>query len=427
MSNHLVSSVSTMNHFSLSTEYNCEQHDDPQTLAEEYVQVEATFQTSKFNVENTATIQVPKSTLQYKLKPSVIECESGNITLLNAEDPLFYKERRLTKPSLTVWVLISAFNMLYSQKRLFEEAWNSNIQIMFMEIPKFEIVTAQLNQNGIQYEGSSVELPDVVIPRLGAKIDYFGMAVVRHLERSNTIVLNTSDSIEISKDKLFTMQHLSSFGFPIPKTMPVKFPMDVEAIGKQFSFPMILKKSSGSQGKGVMLINDKTQLSDLSDMISPDKPMIFQEFITESTGTDIRVIVIGGKAVGAMMRKAKEGFKANFHQGGNVEKIVLTQQLEWLAVETAKLCGLDIAGVDILIAKDSYKICEINSSPGFQGFEQATGINVARAILSFCESQSMGKPYRKEGQEGKKPIVIPAESEILLRGKTTSEDGLRED
>lgn len=158
--------------------------------------------------------------------------------------------------------------------------------------------------------------------------------------------------------------------------MIAKFPIDLDSIEREFQYPIILKKSSGSQGKGVMLVQNRDSLNDISDMIDTSKPLIFQEYISVSRGRDLRVFVIGGKVIGGMMRVAKKGeeldcpsltiiigFKANFSQGGYVKPVKLSPAVEWLAIESSKLCKLDIAGVDILIDQDTYKICEINSSP----------------------------------------------------------------
>jgi gamma-F420-2:alpha-L-glutamate ligase len=126
-------------------------------------------------------------------------------------------------------------------------------------------------------------------------------------------------------------------------------------------------------------------LLDFSDLIDYRKTLIFQEFIENSKGRDLRIIVIGGKVSGGMMRIAKNGFKSNFHQGGFVKKIKISGELEELALEIAKVTGLDITGIDILIDKDYYKICEVNSSPGFQGFELCTGADIGQLIADFCK------------------------------------------
>ena len=143
---------------------------------------------------------------------------------------------------------------------------------------------------------------------------------------------------------------------------------------------------SGSQGKGIIKVDSHAQLEDLVDMLDTGKPLIFQEFIAASSGKDLRVFVIGGRVVGAMMRVAAKGnFKANVHQGGTVKPVKISPQVEWLVLETVKIVGLDIAGVDLLIDKNTYKICEVNSSPGFEGLEKALGENIAIKMFLYCK------------------------------------------
>jgi glutathione synthase/RimK-type ligase-like ATP-grasp enzyme len=148
-------------------------------------------------------------------------------------------------------------------------------------------------------------------------------------------------------------------------------------------------------------------------MIDVSSPMIFQEFIAKSSGKDIRAIVVGGKVIGAMMRVARKGFKANYHQGGYVKGIKLSQAVEWLAIEAARLVDLEIAGVDLLIDQKTYRICEINSSPGFEGFELATGVDVPWGILDFVKIRTgvWKKPASKKKK--KKPMVVPVEDEHM--------------
>jgi gamma-F420-2:alpha-L-glutamate ligase len=391
----------------------------PSLSLEESVQLQAGYSSGNDepdeNVPQFVEIKVPKVDLKYNLKPQVIG-ESG-IVFYNAQDLSYYR-RQLKEPFLRVWVLTSNANDLkYVNKRIFEAGYANNIQVDFMETGKFDLVSSQDGLDEIYYDGQTVKLPDVVLPRLGANIDYFGMAVIRHLENANLLVLNPTHSVIISRDKLYQVQHLAIMGLPFPKTMIAKFPINFETVEKVFpEYPIVLKKASGSQGKGVILCHSREQLSDLADMIDTTKPCIFQEYIKKSHGRDIRVFVVGGKAIGGMMRIAKKGFKANFHQGGTVKPIKLSPAIEWLAIEAARLVGLDIAGVDILIDNDSYKICEINSSPGFQGFELATGINVPEYIFDFIKIR-LGlwrKTNPRAANTEKKRIAVPVQAEHLL-------------
>jgi len=231
---------------------------------------------------------------------------------------------------------------------------------------------------------------------MGAYTTYFALAVIRHLENQGVIVINPSSSVELAKDKLATIQILNSNNIPIPKTMLAKFPIEIKQVEKEFDYPFVLKKVSGTQGKGIFLIEKKAHMEDITELIQHSKDyrsdLIIQEFIKPSKGRDIRVIIIGGKPIGAMLRTAPRGrFKSNFSAGGKVENFELNKNIEWIAIESTRILGLDVSGVDILFNGDKYIICEVNSSPGFEGFEKATGINIAENILQYIRARIMQK------------------------------------
>jgi len=299
---------------------------------------------------------------------------------------------------MKAWILAKKANFdSYENKSFVEEAENAGIEVKIVAPEEFELIVTKEGRKSILYNGKPLELPDFLIPRMGAGTTYFALAVIRHLERLGVFTLNSSQSIENSKDKLAALQILASNNIPIPKTMLAKFPLDIEIVENEFSYPIIVKTVSGTEGKGVFLCEKKTQLKDLTDLIEvsidPKINVIMQEFVTPSKGKDIRVIVIGGRAVGAMLRTAGRGkFKANYSAGGKVEAFKLNPTLEWLAVESSKLLGLEIAGVDLLFDGDNYKICEVNSAPGFDGFEKATGINVSKKIYQYAKVRLEGHP-----------------------------------
>lgn len=371
------------------------------------------------------TVKVPPSYLKYRLTPKVIG--RSRLLILDAQDNDFYLKRMLKKPILTLWILTKQTNKLtYGSKRLFEEAWRMNIQVMFVETTKLDMIVTQDGLEHILYKGVKVKLPDCVYPRLGASIDYYGMALIRQLEKNGVLILNPTLSIEISRDKLYSLQHLASHNLPIPKTMFTKLEPLTDAtitgIEREFNYPIVLKKSHGSQGKGVILAENRNILKDIMDMLDTSQPLIFQEYISNSKGRDIRVFIVGGKAIGAMMRVANKGFKSNFHQGGYVKRVKLSPVVEWLAIEAARLIGLDIAGVDILIDKDTYRICEVNASPGFEGFELATGINVPKKMLEFVSLRvGVWKKNRKSDKK-KRNILVPIEAEHILKPTRESSD-----
>lgn len=179
-----------------------------------------------------------------------------------------------------------------------------------------------------------------------------------------------------------------------------------------------------------MLIKDEDTLEDVGHMINPGMTYCIQEFIKNSSGRDIRVIVVGDKAIGGMMRVAKKGFKSNFSAGGFVRNVKLTEKLEWLAVETTKICKLQISGVDILIDKNTYRICEINSTPGFEGFELATGVNVAVKILEYVV-KSCGLKKLQPKKKKKDIVYVEVIAEHLFapesKGEGSTKDALHKD
>jgi gamma-F420-2:alpha-L-glutamate ligase len=306
--------------------------------------------------------------------------------------------------TMMVWILSKSDELnSYSKKRFVDVSQKIGIDIGLVVPEAFDIIVTKEDKKSILYDGEEIELPDCIIPRMGAGTTYFAMAVLRHFEKMGVLVLNNSNSIELAKDKLAAMQILSKNNIPIPKTMLAKFPIDIPHIEREFSYPVILKNVSGSHGKGVFLCENKSQLEDIADLMETSKDpkvnVILQEFVSSSKGKDIRVFLVGGRPIGAMLRQAQEGnYKANFSRGGSVEPFTLNPAVEWLAVESANTLGLDIAGVDILFDGDSYKVCEVNSSPGFEGFEKATGLDVPQIIFNYIRVMLEGK----QGGNGKR-------------------------
>ena len=230
-------------------------------------------------------------------------------------------------------------------------------------------------------------LPDFVLPRTGSGTTYFIKAIIRHLERLGVILINGSDAIDNVKDKLYTQQVLGQSSLPVPKTLLVKHPIDIDFVEKNIGYPAIIKTLSGSFGAGVFLVETKKQLTQLLKMAEITKPsynIIVQEFIKESFGKDLRVLVINGKVVGCMMRQSvDDDFRANITRGGEAIPYQIDDDIEWLGGESARLLKLDIAGVDLLFDEGNYKICEVNSSPGFEGMDKFTKTNIAEKIVTY--------------------------------------------
>lgn len=279
---------------------------------------------------------------------------------------------------------------VYELDRLQSEAPNFGIELEIFKPSEFDILVNREDKRSIFINGERRELPDFVWSRSGASTTYFQTCVLRQLERIGVLMINPSESISLVKDKFHTQQILTKFNIPTPKTMFVKYPVNIDNIEKYIGFPCILKVLSGSQGKGVFLAKDKEDLTnylDIIDSTNGKSNYIVQEFVKDSYGKDLRVYVIGGRVIGVMKRQSSndKDFRANISNGGSGEQFQLTDELEMMAIEIAKITNLDIAGIDVLFSENSWKICEVNSNPGFKGFENATGINIPEKIFNYIK------------------------------------------
>ena len=299
---------------------------------------------------------------------------------------------------MKVWQLVpDSTHESYASRRFKEVAEEQGLEFRRVSPDKFELIEPSPRQGEVLLDGEWVHLPDILISRIGSSATRLGLAVIRSLSHSGVRVINSATSIERVKDKFRSIQGLAKHGLPVPRSMLAKLPVTAELVQEQLSFPLILKPNSGSFGRGVMLCETADHLEDvlwLMEEKMTTSPLLMQEFISTSRGKDIRVLVVGGRPLGAMLRQTvkENGVKANFTAGGTVKPFKLTPELEWISVESARVMGLDIAGVDILFDKDGgFRICEVNSNPGFKGFEEATGINVPGAILEFAKITTQSK------------------------------------
>jgi RimK family alpha-L-glutamate ligase len=255
----------------------------------------------------------------------------------------------------------------------------------------FDIIVNRNNVRSIRYNGEKVKLPNLVLSRTGSGSNYFTLALMRQLEKLNIPVVNPTRSVELVKDKLLTSQLLAEANLPTPKTMLVNFPINVDVVEEEIGFPCVVKLVSSSHGKGVYLCNDRkffTDLMELIDNLKTRKSLIIQEFIDHKAGSDLRVWVINGQAVAAMKRTGAEGdFRANISSGGTGEIYKITPDVEELACKTAVLFGLDIAGIDLLFDRRGFKVCEANSSPGFEGIDQYCGKDMAQHIVDYTKTR----------------------------------------
>ena len=288
------------------------------------------------------------------------------------------------------WILVKdKFWESYETNRLIEEFQNQNIDIQLVDPNTIDIFVNKNSKKSILVNGEESDLPKFVFPRTGSGTTYHIKAVIRHFERMGVPVINSSDSIDNVKDKLYSHQILAQSNLDIPNTMLLKHPIDVDFVQKNIGFPAIIKTISGSYGRGVFLAETKKQLKQLLTMAELTKPgynIIIQEFIKDTWGKDLRVLVVNNTVVGCMMRQSKDDdFRANLTRGGEGFPYEVNEKIEWLSIESSKALDLDISGVDLLFDGDGYKICEVNSNPGFEGMENFTKKNIAEEIVQFIK------------------------------------------
>ena len=288
------------------------------------------------------------------------------------------------------WVLYkNVVSESWETLKLVEEFEKQDIKIRVVNPQDVDIFVSRDDRKSILVAGKARGLPDFVIPRTGSGTTYFIKAIIRHLERLGVELINGSASIDTVKDKLYTQQILGESNLPVPKTLLVRHPINVDFVEKNIGFPIIVKTLSGSFGAGVFLAENKRQFQDLiklAEITSKSYNIIVQEFIKDSWGRDIRVFVLNNKVVGCMMRQATDDdFRANITRGGEGIPYQITEEIEWLGGESARLLHLDIAGVDLLFDNGSYRICEVNSSPGFEGMDKYTSTNIAEQIVNYVK------------------------------------------
>jgi RimK family alpha-L-glutamate ligase len=275
----------------------------------------------------------------------------------------------------------------YETDRLVESFREKQIDATVGHPDDFDIVVSQDLQQSVKYKGQDFATPKIVLVRLGAGILPFQLAIIRQFEEMGVPCVNQSMPINIVRDKLRTGQLLAANKIPIPKTMMVRYPVDDGLVEKHIGFPCVIKLVTGSYGEGVYLCErkrDYKKLMEFIDTLGAKKTMIVQEYMGARPGEDLRVFVVGGKVLGAMRRTAPEGdFRANITNGGTGSKFEVTPEIEYLAIETARVLGLNIAGVDLLFSDHGFVVCEANSNPGFSGFEKYCEVNVADYITEY--------------------------------------------
>lgn len=275
----------------------------------------------------------------------------------------------------------------FETKKLISVFAERNITIRVCYFKNFDVVI----NNGIYYDGKRIELPKVVLVRLGAGIKRDELAIVRYFELAGVPCYNSSKSIDIVQDKFQSSEILSKAGIAVPTTMIAKYPSKNNLVVENIGFPCIIKVVVGSFGVGVYLCQsakDYNNIIEFIDALHNEKTLIVQQYLGDRPGEDLRVLIVGGKVLGAMKRTAPSGdFRANISNGGTGESYPVTPEIAEIALNAANVLKLDIAGIDLLFDSKGFHVCEANSNPGFSGFEKYCNTDVAGAIVSFIESK----------------------------------------
>ena len=277
----------------------------------------------------------------------------------------------------------------YSSRRLVEAAEARGHTIEIIDTTRCYLRVGDVNSE-VHYDGNVLPRFDAVIPRIGASVTSYGMAVLRQFANTGAYCLNSAEAIGASRDKLLAHQILSAAQIGTPTTAFANSPKDTkDLIGLVGGAPVVVKLLSSTQGKGVVLAETRKAAESLVDAFRGlDANFLIQEFVAEAAGADIRCFVIGNKVVGAVKRQAQEGeFRSNLHRGGKATSVRLSKDIRDVARRATKELKLSVAGVDILASKTGPKVLEVNSSPGLEGIENATRKDIASLIIQHLESK----------------------------------------
>ena len=328
--------------------------------------------------------------------------------------------------------ILSASPRCYSTMRLRQAAADRGHQVKVLNTLRFAI-DLQHTEPDLSYRGRPLSPYDAIMPRIGASITYYGTAVVRQFEQMDVYTPNTSNGIANSRDKLRALQILSRHDVGIPHTTFVRDRKDVlPSIRQLGGAPVIIKILEGTQGVGVILADtEKVAEAIIETLQSTKQNVLVQEFIKESRGRDIRAFVVGDRVVGAMRRTAQGGeYRSNVHRGGTTEKVVLDSAYEETAVRAAQILGLRVAGVDMLEGRDGPLVMEVNSSPGLEGIEKATGLDIAGEIMDYISDQvdfpELDIRQRLTVTRGYGVAELAIPEGFPLVGKAIKDSGLRE-
>jgi ribosomal protein S6--L-glutamate ligase len=328
--------------------------------------------------------------------------------------------------------ILSRAPRCYSTQRLRTAALDRGHQVKVLNTLRFAIDLSG-EEPDLQFRGRPLSSYDAVLPRIGNSITYFGTAVVRQFEQMDVYTPNTANGIMNSRDKLRATQILSRHNIDMPATTFVRDRADViPAIERVGGAPVVIKLLEGTQGIGVILAPElKVAEAIIETLQSTSQNVLIQRFVKESRGRDIRALVVGDRVVAAMRRVATgDEFRSNVHRGGSVEPVDLHPEYERTAVRAAQIMGLKVAGVDMLEGIDGPLVMEVNSSPGLEGIEAATKLDVAGAIIDYMSNQvafpqiDVRERLSVSTGYGVAELVVHGDAELV--GKTLGESGLRE-
>lgn len=276
---------------------------------------------------------------------------------------------------------------MYSTRSLYNAARRQDHFVRIVDHTQCDLVVAN-NANEVYYHGQSLKNYDAVIPRIGHTATSYGSAIIRQFESMNVFSTLSSEPLLRARDKLSCLQILSAHGVPLPKTLYINNQMFLKSLCDMITdFPKIVKMLSGTHGIGVIKADDQNILEAIMEtMTGVGQKVLLQEFIKEASGVDIRAFVVNGRVVASMMRQAQKGeFRSNLHRGAKAMKIILTPEEEETAIKATEVMGLKVAGVDMLRSDQGPLVLEVNASPGLEGIEKSTGINVAHEIILYIE------------------------------------------
>jgi ribosomal protein S6--L-glutamate ligase len=287
--------------------------------------------------------------------------------------------------------ILSVNENIYSTSRLIEEAEDRGHQVSVVNHTRCSVLIGYKKPKIIYNGKDIIDEPDVIIPRIGSSVFRHGAAVVKEFEMNGIFSTAKSLGIARSQNKVRTLQILNRKNVPIPKTVfsinPDNIEEQIELLG---GAPVIIKLQEGTHGLGVILADSKKSAKSIIDtFINMDTSIMLQEFVEESNGEDIRAIVAGDKIIASMKRKGVKGdFRSNIHRGGSGQRVYLTHKEEEIILRASKYIGLPVCGVDLIRSKKGPLLIEVNSTPGFQGMEYFTDVNVAEEVIKFIEENA---------------------------------------